>query len=70
MAELLDYNTVSDEPRLDNRPDWYLGFCEKLIDRLNISSNEQDIKKDYLHLKAQNDAQTKGLDELFIEKGK
>ena len=52
----------------------YLKFQKKsfikLIDRLNVSSNEHDIKKDYLNLKSQNDGQGKVLDELFIEKGK
>jgi intraflagellar transport protein 74 len=41
-----------------------------LLDRLNTSSNIQDINKDYLILKTQNDEQSKELDEYFIEKTK
>lgn len=41
-----------------------------LLDRLNISSNVQDLKKDYMTLKGQNDEQAYTLDELFMEKAK
>ncbi len=41
-----------------------------VVDRLNTASNASELRADYNNLKMRNDQEAKGLDILFIEKGK